>query len=201
MIEQGSQEWHLQRVGKVTASRLADVMATIKSGEAATRMNYKAQLVAERLTGAPTESFTSGAMQHGTEQEPIAREAYERAKGSIVEQVAFVDHPIIPMSGASPDGLVDDGLVEIKSPNTSTHIDTLLQRKIPNKYNLQMQWQMACTGRKWCDFVSFDPRLPEHLQLCVIRVPRDEDLISECEYKVQQFLSEVDNLTSRLEKL
>jgi len=201
MIEQGSQEWHLQRVGKVTASRLADVMATIKSGEAATRMNYKAQLVAERLTGAPTESFTSGAMQHGTEQEPIAREAYERASGSIVEQVAFVDHPIIPMSGASPDGLVDDGLVEIKSPNTSTHIDTLLQRKIPNKYNLQMQWQMACTGRKWCDFVSFDPRLPEHLQLCVIRVPRDEDLISECEYKVQQFLSEVDNLTSRLEKL
>ena len=201
MIEQGSQEWHLQRVGKVTASRLADVMATIKSGEAATRMNYKAQLVAERLTGAPTESFTSGAMQHGTEQEPIAREAYERARGSIVEQVAFVDHPIIPMSGASPDGLVDDGLVEIKSPNTSTHIDTLLQRKIPNKYNLQMQWQMACTGRKWCDFVSFDPRLPEHLQLCVIRVPRDEDLISECEYKVQQFLSEVDNLTSRLEKL
>ena len=202
MIEQGSHEWHLQRVAKVTASRLADVMATIKTGEAASRINYKAQLVAERLTGSPSDSFSNAAMAWGTEQEPNARMAYEAFTGELVDQVSFIDHPTIANSGASPDGLVgEDGLIEIKCPNTATHIDTLLHRNIPNKYLLQMQWQMTCTGRQWCDFVSYDPRMPERLQLCVIRVTRDNDLIAECEYKVREFLAEVDNLSNQLGEL
>jgi putative phage-type endonuclease len=202
MTEQGTAEWHQMRLGKVTASKIADVMATIKTGEAAGRINYRAQLVAERITGNPTESFTNSAMAWGTEHEPMAREAYERARGSIVEQVAFVDHPIIPMTGASPDGLIDDdGLVEIKCPNTATHIDTLLAGKAPAKYIPQMQWQMACTGRQWCDFVSFDPRLPEDLQLAIYRVERDEGLIAEYEYKVREFLQSVDDTIAKLEAL
>jgi putative phage-type endonuclease len=202
MIEQGTNEWHQMRLGKVTASKIADVMATIKTGEAAVRINYRAQLVAERLTGSPTESFSNSAMAWGTEHEPMAREAYERKTGYIVEQVAFVDHPIIPMTGASPDGLIDDdGLLECKCPNTATHIDTLLAGKAPAKYILQMQWQMACTGRKWCDFVSFDPRLPEDLQLAIYRVERDDALIAEYEYKVREFLQSVDDTINKLEEL
>jgi putative phage-type endonuclease len=202
MIEQGTNEWHQMRLGKVTASKIADVMATIKTGEAASRINYRAQLVAERLIGSPTESFSNSAMQWGTDNEPFAREAYERAKKCIVEQVPFIDHPVIPMSGASPDGLIDDdGLVEIKCPNTSTHIDTLLAGKAPSKYIPQMQWQMACTNRQWCDFVSFDPRLPEDLQLAIYRVDRDEDLIVEYEYKVREFLKSIDDTINKLEEL
>ena len=164
-MEQRTEDWFKARAGKVTASRVADIIARTKSGYSASRDNYMAQLICERMTGTPAESFTNAAMQWGTEQEPFARAAYESAKDVLVEEVGFIPHPIIQNSGASPDGLVGEfGLVEIKCPNTSTHIQTLLDQKIPEKYITQMQWQMCCTDRRWCDFVSFDPRMAEGLQ-------------------------------------
>lgn len=199
MIEQGTPEWFAQRMGKVTASRISDIIAKTKTGVAASRGNYLAQLVAERLTGQTADSFKSGAMQHGTETEPQARMAYEAETGLMVSEVAMIEHPTIAMSGASPDGLVgEDGLVEIKCPNTSTHIATLLADKAPSGYIPQMQWQMACTGRQWVDFVSFDPRMPEDMQLFIKRVPRDNALISEYEAEVVKFLAEVQDTVDKL---
>ena len=199
-IEQQSAEWFAVRAGKATASRIADILAKTKSGPAASRTNYAAQLIAERLTGKPAEGFSSAAMQWGNEQEPHARRAYENRQGAFVEQVGFVTHPTMADAGASPDGLVnDDGLIEIKCPNTATHIDTLRSGDIDRKYVLQMQWQMACTGRMWCDFVSFDPRLPESMQLFVKRVPRDNALIAGTQIEVQDFLAEVAATVAELE--
>jgi putative phage-type endonuclease len=199
MIEQGTPEWFAQRLGKVTASRVADIIAKTKTGAAASRGNYMAQLVAERLTGQPAESFKSAAMQFGTDTEPMARMAYETQIGMLVDEVAMIPHPTIEMSGASPDGLVGhDGLVEIKCPNTSTHIETLLDEKVPSKYVTQMMWQMACTGRSWCDFVSFDPRMPEDMQLFIKRVPRDNEMIASLEAEVVKFLGELDELLAKL---
>ena len=199
MIEQGTPEWFAQRLGKVTASRVADIMAKTKTGVSASRGNYLAQLVAERLTGQSADTFKSGAMQHGTETEPQARMAYEAETCQIVTEVAMITHPTIEMSGASPDGLVGtDGLVEIKCPNTSTHIASLMADKAPSQYIPQMQWQMACTGRAWCDFVSFDPRMPEDMQLLIKRVPRDDALIAEYEAEVVKFLAEVQETVDKL---
>lgn len=200
MTTQGSDEWFSKRLGKVTASRLNDVMATLKSGgEAATRKNYRAQLIAERLTGVKADSFTNGTMQWGTDNEPIARAMYEVSRGVDVEQVDFVEHPSILMSGASPDGLIgEDGLIEIKCPNTATHIDYLLAGIVPTEYRNQMLWQMECTGRKWCDFVSFDPRMPDDLQLFVIRYELDSGKLDELRNGVIQFLSEVDSVMLKL---
>ena len=193
MIVQGSPEWFAARLGKVTASRVADVIAKTKSGPAATRANYAAQLICERLTGASEPGFTNAAMQWGNDQEPHAREAYEYQTGEFVDQVAFIAHPRIKDSGASPDGLVGlDGMVEIKCPNTATHLETLTSGKPAGKYVTQMQWQMACTDRQWCDYVSYDPRLPEELKLFVVRVPRDDDMIAELEAEVIAFLVEID---------
>jgi putative phage-type endonuclease len=202
MIEQGTPEWFAQRLGKVTASRIADIMAKTKTGVSASRGNYLAQLVAERLTGQSADTFKSGAMQHGTETEPQARMVYEAETGQIVTEVAMINHPTIEMSGASPDGLVGtDGLVEIKCPNTSTHIASLMADKAPSGYIPQMQWQMACTGRAWCDFVSFDPRMPDDMQLFIKRVPRDEALIAEYEDEVIKFLAEVQETVDKLIQL
>lgn len=202
MIEQGTPEWFAQRLGKVTASRVADIIAKTKTGVAASRGNYLAQLVAERLIGQAADSFKSGAMQHGTETEPMARMAYETETGQMVTEVAMIQHPKIEMAGASPDGLVgEDGLVEIKCPNTSTHIATLMADKAPSGYMAQMQWQMACTGRAWVDFVSFDPRMPEDMQLFIKRVPRDEKLIAEYEAEVIKFLAEVQETVDKLIEL
>lgn len=199
MLEQGTQEWLLERCGKVTASRIADLMAKTKSGYAATRLNYRAQLIAERLTGCVAASFTNAAMQHGTETEPEARRAYEFFVDRDVQQVGFAPHPTIEMAGASPDGLVgDDGLLELKCPNTATHIETLLSGSIPDKYFKQMQFQMACTGRAWCDFASYDNRLPETMRLFVKRVPRDEEAIAEIEREVAAFLTEVEETVTSL---
>lgn len=201
-IEQGSAEWLALRVGKVTASKVADVVAKTKTGWGASRANYMAALVAERLTGVPQEGFTNGAMQWGIDTEPEARAAYQFEKGLRVVQVGFVDHPTIPMSGASPDGLVGDGgLVEVKCPNTATHIETLLSRSIPDKYLKQMQWQMACTGRLWCDFVSYDPRMPEEMRLWVQRVARDEPMIESLHGYIVAFLSELDEKVAALSRL
>lgn len=199
MIAQGSPEWFAQRAGKVTASRVADVIAKTKTGWGASRANYAAQLVAERLTGNVEPTFTNAAMQWGTDKEPEAREAYEFHAGVFVDQVGMIDHPKIAMTGASPDGLVGDaGLVEIKCPNTATHIETLLSGKVPAKYVTQMAWQMACTGRAWCDFVSFDPRMPEHMRLFVQRVDRDDTLIATLEAEVSAFLTEVSETVAAL---
>jgi putative phage-type endonuclease len=191
-IIQGSPEWKALRCGKVTASRVADVVAKTKTGYSASRANYLAQLIAERLTKTPAETYTNAAMQHGTETEPEARDAYCFYHGVTVEQVAFVPHPKIDQAGASPDGLVgDDGLVEIKCPNTATHLETLLGQAVPAKYIDQMQFQMACTGRKWCDFVSYDPRMPEHMRLFVRRVERDDKRIDFLETEIAGFLLEM----------
>jgi putative phage-type endonuclease len=190
---QGSEEWRSARLGKVTASRVADVIARTKTGWGASRANYAAQLVAERLTGTAAETFTNAAMQLGTDNEASARAAYAFLTGLEVEEDGFVPHPTITMSGASPDGLVGtDGLVEIKCPNTATHIETLLGGAIPAKYETQMLWQMACTGRAWCDFVSFDPRMPADMQTFIKRLRRDDARIIDLETEVSAFLDDVD---------
>jgi putative phage-type endonuclease len=200
MIEQGSNDWHLLRLGKVTASRVADVLSKGRSGESASRKNYRTELVVQRLTGQPGESFTNAAMEWGTATEPMARVAYEVEKQQFVEQVAFVDHPSIEWFGCSPDGIVGDGLIEIKCPNSSTHIEYLTDDKPPAKYVPQMQCQMAVTGAKWCDFISFDPRLPEDLQLFVVRLERDDEYIEAMEAEVKKFLSEVDEMFTKLKE-
>ena len=201
-IIQGSAEWFGARLGRVTASRVADVIAETKSGWGASRANYMAQLVAERLTGEVAETFSNAAMKWGTEMEPDARAAYQFYRDALVVEVGFVPHPRITMSGASPDGLVgEDGLVEFKCPNTATHIETLIGQTVPTKYITQMQWQMACTGRQWCDFGSFDPRLPEDMRLFVRRVDRDDALIADLEAKVSDFLAETDAKVEALTRL
>jgi putative phage-type endonuclease len=199
MHEQGSQEWLQDRCGRVTASRIADLMARTKSGYSASRTNYASQLICERLTGCVAPSFTNAAMIHGTETEPEARRAYEFYIDRDVIQVGFMPHPSIEMSGASPDGLIgDDGLLELKCPNSATHIETLLGGVIPDKYVKQMQFQMACSGRHWCDFASYDNRLPERMRLFVKRVDRDEELIGEIETEVRGFLAEIDETVAQL---
>lgn len=179
---QGTGAWLAARVGCITASRMADLMARTKSGWGASRANLAAELLCERLTGQPAERFTNAAMAWGTAQEPFAREAYSERTGRDVYEVGFIPHPEIARAGASPDGYVgEDGLVEIKAPNTATHLDTLLSGSIAERYLLQMQFQMACAGRDWCDFVSWDPRLPADMRLFVRRVPRDHSLILQLE--------------------
>lgn len=190
---QRSDEWVKIRLGKVTASRIADVTAKTKTGWSASRANYMAELLSERLTGEPRDTFTNAAMQWGTDMEPQARRVYEFMEGVEVQEVGFVPHPTIGMSGASPDGLVGDlGLVEIKCPSSATHIETLLGAPIDAKYLKQMQWQMACTGREFCDFVSFDPRLPERMQIHIQRVNADQSFITELQKEVAEFLAELD---------
>jgi putative phage-type endonuclease len=193
MLEQRSDGWFNERLGKVTASCIHKVMAKTSKGYGAERANYKAQLITERLTGAREEGYVNGAMLHGIETEAQARAAYEFTQGAEVAEIGFIPHPVIEASGASPDGLVGAlGLVEIKCPNSATHIATLTGGAIDRKYLLQMQWQIACTERQWCDFASFDPRLPLEMQLHVERVKRDEALIEEIEGEVIKFLAEVD---------
>ena len=198
-MEQRTDDWFTARLGKVTASRVADVVAKTKSGYSTSRENYMAQLVCERLTGKPAEQYSNSAMQWGTDTEPLARAAYEARMDILVDEVGFIDHPSIVNSGASPDGLVGaDGLIEIKCPNTSTHIDTLLNQAVPKKYADQIFWQMACTGRDWCDFVSYDPRLPPDLQLFIKRIPRDNQYIRLLESEVIEFLQETATKVAKL---
>lgn len=192
MHDQRTDGWLTERCGRVTASAIYKVMAKTKTGYGADRANYHAQLVAERLTGVPAESFTNAAMQWGVDTEEQARAMYSLETGESVVETGFHAHPSILFSGASPDGLVGEtGLVEIKCPNTATHIATLTGASIDRKYLLQMQWQMECTGRDWCDFASFDPRLPDEMQLHIRRVERDEALLAEIREEVTKFLTEV----------
>lgn len=199
-MEQRTDEWFAARLGKVTASRIGDIMAKTESGYSAARKNYMAQLLCERLTGMREDIFVSATMQRGTDLEAKARATYILTNGDLVEEIGFVEHPNIEMAGASPDGLVnDDGLIEIKCPNTATHLEFMRTKKPKSEYILQMQWQMACTGRSWCDFVSYDDRLPEKFAFRSIRLERDDDLIKEIEAEVQKFLDELRGMIQILE--
>lgn len=200
-MEQRTPEWHQARLGKVTASRLSDVLAKGRGGgPSATRRNYMAQLVAEKLTGTPTEGFSSSAMQWGIDTEPMAREAYELLKNTSIVELGFAPHLTIDGTGASPDGLIGEvGMVEFKCPNTATHIDNLTDAPIKRDYQMQMQWQMECTAREWCDFVSFDPRMPMHLQMHIVRVKRDEKIITEIKEGVTAFIQEMAELIEKID--
>lgn len=197
-IIQGSDAWKQLRAGKVTASRVKDIVATTKTGYSTSRDKYMTQLLLERLTNTVADSYTNDAMSWGTEQEPFARAAYEAAKSVMVDQVAFVNHPTIEMAGASPDGLVnDDGLVELKCPMSHTHLESILGG-IDDQYKVQVQWQMACTGAKWTDLCSFDPRFPAELQLVIKRFERDDAYIATLEKEVIKFLTELDDKLNKV---
>jgi putative phage-type endonuclease len=199
---QRTDDWFADRLGKVTASRVADILARTKSGPSASRANYAAELVAERLTGRRAEGFTSAAMQRGTDLEPLARDSYSFMTGNKVVEVGFVPHPTIAMTGASPDGLIDDdGLVEIKCCGAARHIAVLKGDPAEDRYVKQMLWQMACTGRQWCDLAYYNPDLPTELQLKIIRIERDEVAIEQMEAEVSAFLAEVESDVAYLTNL
>ena len=198
MMEQGTEDWFSVRLGKVTASRLADVLAKTKTGYSTSRTNYMTQLVLERITQTRAESYSNAAMAWGTEQEPFARAAYEVHTGQMVEEVGFISHPAIEAAGASPEGVVgEDGMIEIKCPSSSTALECWLinaqgGNPVDAKYYAQMQWQMRCADRSWCDYVVFDPRMPIKAQLFVFRVERNADWLKIAEDEVTIFLAELD---------
>lgn len=191
-LRQGTPEWHAARCGSLGASSVHEALAKTKTGWGASRANVMSRLIVERLTGIPQDTYTNAAMQHGVDTEPEARAAYQFEAGVLVKQVGLIKHPGIGGTHASPDGLIGgDGLLEIKCPSTTTHLDCLLGEAIPSKYLTQMQWQLCCTGRAWCDYVSFDPRVPENMRLHIQRVKRDDRLIAELETQVREFLLEL----------
>jgi putative phage-type endonuclease len=205
MIEQRTDEWFQQRLGKVTASRISDVIAKTKTGVSTSRQNYLVQLVSERLTGKKGDSFVNQAMLDGIERESAARSLYMLNKDVDVTEVGFFDHPVIKNSGASPDGAVNAeeegkyaGLIEIKCPIETTHTNTLMSKSVPSKYIPQMQWQLSCTGAKWVDFISYNPNFPDTMKLFVARVERDNAYIAELEAEVVKFLDEVDQTILKL---
>ena len=202
-IEQQTPELYEVKIGKVGASRLADVMAEGRGGKpSATRANYMYELLTARLTGEYQQTYQSPEMLRGIELEAEARRKYEIVTFNEVKQVGWIAHPEIDMCGCSPDGLVDDdGLIEIKVPNTKTHLETVLHGKIDRSYMLQMQWQMECSGRDWCDFVSYDPRLPENIQIYIIRVDKKQEVIDSIKTAVQAFLSELAELENKIRSL
>lgn len=200
-MEQRTESWFADRLGKVTASRVADVIAKTKSGYSATRANYMAQLICERLTSKQAESYTNADMERGVELEPIARAMYEIQTNSTVEEVGFIAHPSIAMTGASPDGLAGEGLIEIKCPRSGSHLEYVLGGVVPEKYKPQMAWQCLCTGRDWCDFVSYNQDFPEHLQLFVTRFTPDKAYLTMLEDEVKKFLNELELKLKQLEKL
>ena len=200
--DQRSDDWYAARCGKATASRFKDVMARLKNGNpAADRQKYLTELVVERLTGQPVPAYENAAMRRGAEHEAAARAAYEQRTGFAVEETGFVAHDIL-MTGCSPDGLVDwDGLIEIKCPyNSAVHIDTLLNG-MPAEHMPQVQGQMWITDRQWCDFVSFDPRMPEPLQLHIQRINRDPAYVADLERQVTELLNEVGAQVEALRRL
>jgi putative phage-type endonuclease len=193
-VQQGTPEWFDLRLGKVTASRVADILAKTKTGVSASRQNYLIELALQRVTGVFEQSFTSQAMQDGVDREAQARVAYEVATGSFVSQVAFRNHHVIEGFGCSPDGEVDDqlGLVEIKCRNNANHWEVIKTGEIPKKYWIQMQAQLSCTGFEWNDYVGYNPNFPEKSKLYIQRVYRDEFFIAEMEEQIKQFLIEVE---------
>jgi hypothetical protein len=199
-LEQGSKAWAAARCGIVTASRCGDVIAVTKKGdEKAERGDYRGELICEILTGNPYPHHITREMQWGVDQEPFARAAYEMQRNVLVETCGLIVHPHIPRFGASPDGLVgDDGMIQIKCPNTRTHLAWMLGGIIPVEHCPQLLGELSCTGRAWCDFVSFDPRLPLHLQLFVRRFERNEGLILQLETEVVHFNREIDGVLASL---
>mgnify|MGYP006290922951 CR=1 FL=1 len=201
-MQQRTPEWHAAKLGKLSASKVTDAFdVLVKGGESKKRSDYRLELVAQRMTGQASEVFENAAMRWGTECEPLARAAYEAATGQLVTEVGFIDHPVIEWSGASPDGLVGDGLIEIKCPSTTTHIKYLLDGVVPDQYKPQICWQMCCTGRKWCDFVSYDPRMPDGLQLMIVRYEPTSDELQDVERKALNFLATVNDMFDRLEAI
>lgn len=204
MIEliQGSEAWKLARCGSLGASQVAEALAKTKTGWGSSRANVMATLIVERLTGVPAESFMNDAMRWGVANEPEAKLAYSFRTDNDIVDIGLVRHPIIEGTHASPDGLIgDDGLIEAKCPQSATHLDYLLANSVPQKYRFQCQWQMACTGRQWTDWVSFDPRMPAHMQLLVVRIHRDNELISALEKDVIDFLGELERKLDDLRRL
>jgi len=202
--EQGTAEWKQDRAGRATGSRARDILASIKSGEAAARRDYRIQLVTERLTKTPADDFfVSKEMQWGTEQEPFARMAYEEDNGRIVTECGFI-YPADLMVGCSVDGFIEDagrkGIWEAKCPKSATHIGYLEAQRLPPEHKPQILHNLWVTGSQFADFVSFDPRMPEHLQLFVHRYERDEAEVSAYEREVLAFIREVDEMTERLSK-
>lgn len=201
-LEQGTAEWKDARCGKVTASRISDVLTKPRKGqkESAVRANYRAHLICELLTGRPVQDeFQTWDMKRGTELEPTARVEYELKRGVMVQTVGFVQHPRIASAGCSPDGLIGaDGLAQFKCPKTATHLGWLMAGIVPVEHRPQMQFEMSCTGRQWSDFVSYEPNLPDHLQLFIVRLKRDEAAIAEIENEVVRFLAEISDIIGKL---
>jgi putative phage-type endonuclease len=192
-LQQGSDAWRLARCGSLGASSIADALAKTRTGWGASRLQVMSRLVIERLTGVPQDTYQNAAMLHGIETEPEARAAYQFDAGVLVSQIGLATHPTITGTHASPDGLIEDaGLLEIKCPSGGTHLETLLGAPIAQKYLYQMQWQLACTGRAWCDFVSYHPAFPDAMRLHITRIKRDDRLIADLESQVREFLSELD---------
>ena len=191
-IEQGTDAWLELRKGKVTASRVADVMAKTKTGVSASRANYMIELALQRVTGVIEPSYKNDAMAYGTANEQTARTAFEVAHNVFVDQVAFVDHPTIKDFGCSPDGVIGDSLLELKCPYQSAVHWSYFKDGCPSKYYTQIQAQMSCTGAKSVWFVSFDPRMPTRSQLYIEEVLREEEFIKKLEDEVKQFLNEVE---------
>jgi hypothetical protein len=202
MNAQGTDAWRCDRLGKVTASRVADVLAKTKTGWAASRERYETELIMERLSGIPATHIETPEMRWGKETEAQARALYVWERDVEVVEVGFIDHPFIKNSGASPDGLIGtDGLLETKCPSSHRHLETLMSRTIPQRYILQMYWQGACLQRKWCDYVSFDPRFNrESMQLYIQRVEFDPAITAQMERDVSEFLAGIDEKVERLEK-
>lgn len=196
-ILQRSEGWFADRCGKVTASRIKDIDAKPVKGKKYNALTLT--ILSERITGVQEETPTSKVMQWGIDQEENAIAAYENETGNFVKGTGLIDHPVIKLSGASPDGLVNlNGQIEVKCPSIATHLNTLLTKEIPVEHIPQITWQLACTRRKWCDFVSYDPRLPEHLQLVVIRVNAEDLDIAGIEQSVIRFNQKIDQIIAEL---
>lgn len=196
---QRTEEWLIERAGHCTASRASDVLAKIKNGEASERRKYRIQVVTERLTGVPVQGFVNASMQWGIDTEDPAKAAYEEETGDLIQSVGFLKHPTIAWVGASPDGLLgNDGLIEVKCPDSTTHLEWMAGEKVPPRHVAQIQFQLWVTGRQWCNFTSYDPRFPENLRLFTVRAERDNDYIKNLEAEVRAFLEEADALHKKL---
>lgn len=192
--DQRTPEWFAARLGRITASRACDIVAAIKSGEAAARRDYRLQLVCERMTGQSQEDgYINADMQRGIDLEPAAFAAYESVTGQMAARVGFLCHTEL-MAGASPDGVIGDfdGLIELKCPKSATHLKYLKAGGVPADYLPQVLHQLWITGAAYVDFVSYDPRFPEPLQLFVARLERADAPIADYEAKALAFLAEVE---------
>lgn len=203
---QRSPEWHAARLGSLGASCLHEVVARTKTGFAASRANRMAALILERLTGNPEDPWNGKplplAVQHGIDMEPEARAYYAFTRDADVKEIGLIKHPAINGTHASPDGLIgEDGGLEIKCPQPGEHLRTLMERTIADKYIVQMQWAMACSGRAWWDYCSYSRAFPEHLRSFIQRVPRDEARIRELEAAVIAFLGELEQTLAKLQRI